>query len=201
MSAPAIKAFSPAPVITTTRTSSSRSISSNAARMSSRVRMFRAFSLSGRLTVTIAIRPRFSIRTFSNAISNLLRASLNSSPLVKALTALLAEFSFFHHALQNLRRLEYIGRKLLVEVLRNIEPDVESHQVGQAKRPHRVVVAEHHRFIDILRARDAFLQHAHRFESDCDSESARSETRRVFHRDRLFAHSSYNVEHGGKRLI
>src|SRR5215216_669548 len=60
MSAPAMKALSPAPVKTTTPTElSARSSSSNAA-PSSRVLILSAFLLSGRLMVIMATRSRFS---------------------------------------------------------------------------------------------------------------------------------------------
>jgi hypothetical protein len=65
MSAPATNAFWPAPVMTTTRTPSSSRSSSSAAAPSCRVFMFSAFSLSGRLIVISATRPRRSSRSVS----------------------------------------------------------------------------------------------------------------------------------------
>ncbi len=57
MSAPATKAFSPAPVSTTARTSASPAISSATASNSRLVAVFRAFITSGRVTVTTATAP------------------------------------------------------------------------------------------------------------------------------------------------
>ena len=63
MSAPAIKALSPAPVRMTPRTASSSRASSNAVRRSVQVGVFRALSTLGRLTVTVGdARPSFRTR-------------------------------------------------------------------------------------------------------------------------------------------
>src|SRR5688500_14888790 len=70
MSAPAMKAFSPAPVTTTTPTASSRSSSPSAARTSSRTCCESALSLSGRLTVMMATRPSRSTRMVSGNCSS-----------------------------------------------------------------------------------------------------------------------------------
>ena len=60
MSAPAMKAFCPAPVTITPRTLLSPSSSSHAERTSRTVAAFNAFSLSGLLMVTMAIASRRS---------------------------------------------------------------------------------------------------------------------------------------------
>src|ERR1700688_4195098 len=65
MSAPAMKDFSPAPVITTTPIPSSCSTAASAASASVRTCSFRAFILSGRVTVRIATRPSRSKRIVS----------------------------------------------------------------------------------------------------------------------------------------
>ncbi len=64
MSAPATKAFSPAPVRITPRMAASAPMAVNAASSSSTVRSFSAFSLSGRLMVTIATPSRLSTVRF-----------------------------------------------------------------------------------------------------------------------------------------
>jgi hypothetical protein len=64
MSAPATKAFSPAPVSTTARTSASRPSSPNARASSATVAVSRAFSFSGRSMVTVATAPARSMRKF-----------------------------------------------------------------------------------------------------------------------------------------
>src|SRR5258705_9103308 len=65
MSAPATKAFSPAPVTTRQRRAASASTSSNAAASSRSVCAFRAFITFGRFTVTNATAPARSRRMFS----------------------------------------------------------------------------------------------------------------------------------------
>src|SRR5258705_2592785 len=66
MSAPAMNAFSRAPVRITPRPSSSSRASSNAARRSSHVFPFSALRTLGRLSVTYAMAPFFSYKTFSS---------------------------------------------------------------------------------------------------------------------------------------
>jgi hypothetical protein len=56
MSAPATKAFSPAPVRITTPQAGSALACAKAASMSAMTASFKAFNLSGRLTVIVAIR-------------------------------------------------------------------------------------------------------------------------------------------------
>ena len=65
MSAPATKAFSPAPVRITPRTPASAARAAKARSSSSMVRPFRAFSFSGRLTVTTATPSFVSTLRFS----------------------------------------------------------------------------------------------------------------------------------------
>ena len=65
MSAPATKAFSPAPVRITPRTDASAPSAAKTASSSSITRSFRAFSFSGRLTVTMATPSRLSTIRFS----------------------------------------------------------------------------------------------------------------------------------------
>src|ERR1700683_5044648 len=69
MSAPATKDFSPAPVSTTTRTSSRRAASPNTSSSSARVRASSAFNTFGRLIVTTRTAPSCSTSTFSKAIT------------------------------------------------------------------------------------------------------------------------------------
>src|SRR6266487_2358071 len=66
MSAPAMNALSPAPVRITPRTSSSSRAASNAARRSAHVFPFSALRTLGRLSVTYALAPFFSYKTFSS---------------------------------------------------------------------------------------------------------------------------------------
>src|ERR1700760_1356859 len=67
MSAPAMKALSPAPVRITPCTEVSAFASSNADRRSVQVGVLSALSTLGRLTVTYAIGPFFSYRTLASA--------------------------------------------------------------------------------------------------------------------------------------
>src|ERR1700676_5391769 len=66
MSAPAMKALLPAPVRITPPTAASACASSNAVLRSAQVGEFRALSTLGRLTVTYAMAPFFSYRTFAS---------------------------------------------------------------------------------------------------------------------------------------
>src|SRR5262249_14376743 len=71
MSAPATKAFSPAPVMTIARTSWSRLNSSAARSSSSSVAVFSAFRTLGRLMVTVATRASRSRRRLSKGMKRL----------------------------------------------------------------------------------------------------------------------------------
>src|SRR6267154_1369524 len=66
MSAPAMNALSPAPVRITPRTPASSGAASKAARRSSHVFPFSALRTLGRLSVTYAMAPFFSNKTFSS---------------------------------------------------------------------------------------------------------------------------------------
>src|SRR3954454_15931842 len=79
MSAPAMKALSPAPVKTTPRTAASSRASSNAARKSSQVRWLSALSTLGRLSVTYAMPAVFSYESVSN-VGAAIGAFMTSSP-------------------------------------------------------------------------------------------------------------------------
>src|SRR3712207_890085 len=91
-------------------------------------------------------------------------------PPIEPLPALLPELPFGHHVAQELRRLE-AGAEGGGEILGDAETHVEADQIGEAQRSHRMVVAELHGAIDVLRRGDAFLEHANRFETDGHTEA------------------------------
>src|SRR5688572_26470716 len=165
MSAPATNALSPAPVSTITRTPVSRAAASSAPSSEQRNAPLSALRLSGRLMVRTVTAPRRSSSTsFSSLISFL--------PAVEALTRFPAQLSLAHHSAQQGGRRIGIAPDRSVEMLGDREADVESDEVGQAQRTHRMIVAELHRAVDVLGARDALLEHADRLETEDDSEPA-----------------------------
>src|SRR6266850_3995340 len=50
-----------------------------------------------------------------------------------------------------------------VQIFKNIEPDVETHEIHQLKRTHRVIEAQLQRFVDVLRGRDSGFEHVKGF--------------------------------------
>src|SRR3954453_20706126 len=106
-----------------------------------------------------------------------------SSPAIKAFARFPAELSLRNHLTQQLRRLETRTERRR-EVFGDAEADVESDQIGETQRTHRMVVAELHRAIDVLRAGDPFFEHANRFESDGDAETGGRKAGRIANDDR-----------------
>src|SRR5947209_20552458 len=83
-------------------------------------------------------------------------------PLVEALAGLFAELAFGDHATQYVGRSEALRAEPRVEVVGDVESHVKADEIGQAERPHRVIVTEFHRRIYIFRVGHALLNHAHR---------------------------------------
>src|SRR2546427_9736202 len=79
-------------------------------------------------------------------------------------------------------------------------PHVEADQIGELERAHRVVVAELHGAVDVLRRGDALLEHAHRLEAEGETQAARREPRRVPHHDRLLAEGARERDRAFDRL-
>src|SRR5437660_9873205 len=90
-------------------------------------------------------------------------ALLLLAPMVKPFSALLAELTFAHHPAQNLRWTKSVRAELSIQVFSDIQTHIKAHQIGQAQRTHRVVIAEFHRRVDVTRASHALLHHSHRF--------------------------------------
>src|SRR5690242_1591042 len=65
-----------------------------------------------------------------------------SPPIIKPLTRFLSQFSFAHHPSQHFRWPERFGAKLAMQILGNVQSHIESNEIGQLQRPHRMVVAE-----------------------------------------------------------
>ena len=65
----------------------------------------------------------------------------------------------------------------------HVDPD----QVDQRERADRPVRPEPHALVDVLRARRALLEHAHRVVEDRDQDAVDDEAGRVAARDRLLA--------------
>src|SRR5690606_36517114 len=108
------------------------------------------------------------------------------SVLVEALAGLAAELAGADHLAEQGGGPELLA-ELFVEVVEDREADVEADEVAELERAHRVAVAELHRFIDVLRARDAALEHADGFDAEDHAEAAGREAREVFDDDRLLA--------------
>src|SRR5262245_35640317 len=81
--------------------------------------------------------------------SGLLRDGLSINPAVEALAGLLSELPGADHRTQDGRRPELIA-DLALQVLEDRKANVETDEVGQLERPHRVPIAELHAAIDVL---------------------------------------------------
>ena len=75
-----------------------------------------------------------------------------------------------------------------MQVLGNAQAHIKTDEIRQLQRSHRMVVTEFHRRINVARAGDALLDHAHRFQSERNAQTARRESRHVLNDDRLLAH-------------
>src|ERR1051326_2422505 len=91
-------------------------------------------------------------------------------PLVKTAAALPAELSVADHVAEDLRRIE-AGAEGLGEVFGDAQADVEADEIGEAEWPHRMVVAELHRAVDVGGGCDALFEHPHRLEADGHAEA------------------------------
>src|SRR5581483_1053942 len=172
MSAPAMKAFSPDPVMITTRMPVSLLMSWNAALSSSIVAILRAFSTFGRLMVMYAIEFFFSKRIFSKFISFISSQSLErqsyhdflnvSVPpwlealqfvrlriigvriVVKALARLSSVPAGHHESLQQWRRGEPSFLELVVHHVGDVISRVQSDKIKERERAHRIAATELH---------------------------------------------------------
>src|SRR5512135_3075618 len=183
MSAPAINAFSPAPVRRTAPTSGRAESSSMAEPSSRTVAGFRAFRDFGRLKVTVAIRSETSTSRFSYIIDS----SSSLFVRVEAAAGLLPEVAGIDVlAKERARSVLRISQSLLQDV-HHFEAGVESDQVGQRQRSHRVVRTHLHDRIDVGGPTDAFHQGVYRLVDHRHEDPVRDESRKVVRWDRLLA--------------
>src|SRR5699024_10229913 len=87
---------------------------------------------------------------------------------------------------QQLRRFEPWA-VCLRQVPGDVHTHVETDQVGQPQRTHRVFVSQFHRLVDVLDGGDPLLEHPDTLETDGHTESTRGESRNVAYQDRLLA--------------
>src|SRR5215468_6944712 len=145
MSAPATKAFSPAPVTIIPRTSERSARSPAIFSSSCSVLVSSAFSDFGRSTVTVANGPSTSSRTFTSGM-------LPSSLLVDVEPApgLLPQPARVHVLAQERTGAVLRISQPAVHHLRDEEHRVQPDEVRELQRAHRLVGAELHRGIDVL---------------------------------------------------
>ena len=74
-----------------------------------------------------------------------------------------------------------------MQVLGDAEPHIQADDVGQPQRADRMLVAEHHRRVDVLGGGDALLDHPDRLEAERDAQAGAGEARRVGDDDRRLA--------------
>src|SRR5262249_27322993 len=139
MSAPATKAFSPAPVRMTPRSCSRSERSATAFSRSWRVLVSRAFSDFGRSTVTVANGPSNSTRTFRSAMPP-------SSPFVdvEAAPGLLPQPAGVDVLTQERARTVFRVAEAAVHHLGDEQHRVQPDEVRELERPHGLVGPELH---------------------------------------------------------
>src|SRR4051812_24423386 len=201
MSAPATNAFSPPPVRITARTASSLRTYSNASPISATVCAFSAFRTFGRSMVMIAIASRTSTFTFSIASSlPVERHRLLACVIVETCAGLAAEAAGQHHFAEQRRRRETLLLVFGVHHVGDVVSRIESDEIEQRERTHRIAAAEHHRFIDVLDRADAFLVCTDGIEDVRHEQTVDDEAGVVAARHRLFAERFRERERGIERL-
>src|SRR3972149_5998947 len=156
MSAPAMKAFSPAPVMTTARTASSEPRCENARSSSAMVSWFMAFSFCGRLTVRSATSSRVSSFRFWRSMF----PSRRSRVVVETPSRLAAQMSREDHPPQERRWGETPLAEFVEHDVRDVVRGVETDEVQKLERPHGISAAELHSGVDVLLGADSFLERA-----------------------------------------
>src|SRR5260370_19965198 len=152
MSAPATKAFSPAPV----RISARASAQSRTACVSSRsVLPLRALSDLGRLTVMVAMGPSRSTRTFSKVAMFVIMLWLIP---VKTALRLPSQPAGVDVLAEDGRRPVLVLAQALVQHFRDVEAGVQARAIGHRQPPHRHVGAQLHGGVDVLGGSESFLQ-------------------------------------------
>src|SRR5579863_2339078 len=177
MSAPAANAFSPEPVMMTTRISSAFSRPKSAVASSPSNCPFSALSTFGRLRVMMPIGPSCSTCIVSNALGI----------VVEALSALATVASGKHHALEQRR----CGHRRILELvehdLRDIIRRVQTDEVEEFEWPHRVAASELHACVDVFFGREPAFEAADRIQKVRDKEPVDDKSGRVLRKDRVFA--------------
>src|SRR3990172_2072298 len=175
MSAPATKAFSPAPVMTTARTASSEPRCENARSSSAMVSWFMAFSFCGRLTVRSATSSRVSSFRFWRSMLPSRRARV----VVETPSRLAAQMPREDHPTQERRRGETLLAELVEHDVRDVVRGIETHEVQKLERPHGVSAAELHSGIVVLLGTDSLLERADGVEHIGNQEAVHDEPRAI----------------------
>src|SRR3569623_296174 len=150
MSAPATNAFSPAPVSATTRTLSSPSSISTAA-VSSRITVpDSALSCGSRLMITTASGPSTPSLSVSKFIWTLFLLALRVV-LVKAAQRLATEPAGRDVLAEQRTRTVLVVAELAMQHFGEREARIEADQIRELERAHRMVEAELHAGIDVVR--------------------------------------------------
>src|SRR5580658_5138274 len=177
MSAPAAKAFSPAPVMMIARMSALRSSSSSANESSPSSLVLSALSTLGRLSVTMPSGPSLSTSMFSK---------IASLVVIEPLPVLAAEAAREHHPFEQGRRSHHRILELVVHDLRDIIRRIQSHEIEQFQGPHRIAAAQLHAFVDVFFARKAAFVATNRVEQIRNKKPVDDKTRGILGQNRLF---------------
>src|SRR5947207_9575023 len=97
-------------------------------------------------------------------------------PFIEAFATLLSEFSFTYQSPQNLGRPKSLRLQRAMQILGDVQTYIKPDQIRQPQRSHGVVVTQFHRCVDVARAGDALLKHAHGLEPEGHAQATRSKT-------------------------
>ena len=128
-------------------------------------------------------------------------SSLQSfGPFEEALARFGAKLSFADHIDQYLGRREAVAVRGL-QCARDIEADVEPDNIAQSQWPDRMAIGQHRRAVDILGARDAALEHAHRLKAGDEVETTGGKAGNIAHSERLLAEPGDEIARGLERAF
>src|SRR3989338_2319554 len=214
MSAPATNAFSPMPVTISTPVDASSPAAATARSISCMVRRSRAFSFSGRLMVSRAIPFWLSYSTrFEPLIASPFprgpaRAGLGLSlrqkvvgpgglarVVVEPLAGLASVKPREHHPFHQGRRSEPPLAELVEHDVGNVIRGVDSDQIQEGERAHRVSAAELHALVDVGDAADALLDGAEGVQDVRHQQAVHNEAGAVQRSDRHLPQALREAEH------
>ncbi len=105
------------------------------------------------------------------------------------------------NVLHQQRRWTIFFSQRLVQIFENVQPRIETHQIHQLKRAHRMVEPKLQRLVDVRRRGDSLLQHVERLVADHRVDAAGDEPGRFLDDYNFFPHALAHFDGSGERVI